>query len=119
MLTYFIVLEDDDGTLLAMSPDFPELTTFGMDRDEVLARAVDAIEEAIAAGRDIPSPSHGREVAVLPTLTAVKGMLYQEQQGIGKAEAPPSGRSGIGRAAQLAHGSARRSNGCHRHAPVH
>ena len=39
MLTYPIVLENDDGTLLATSPDFPELTTFGMDRDEALARA--------------------------------------------------------------------------------
>ena len=50
------------------------------------------VEEAIAArihdGRDIPPPSHGREVAVLPTLTAVKVMLYQgmREQGIGKAE---------------------------------
>ena len=45
MLTYPIVLEDDDGTLLATSPDFPELTTFGIDRDEALARAVDALEQ--------------------------------------------------------------------------
>ena len=92
MLTYPVVLEEDDGALLATSPDFPELTTFGMDRDEALARAVDALEEAIAAriqdGRDIPSPSRGREMAVLPTLTAVKVMLYQgmREQGIGKAE---------------------------------
>ena len=92
MLTYPIVLEDDDGTLLATSPDFPELTTFGIDREDALARAADALEEAIAArihdGRDIPPPSHGREVAVLPTLTAIKVMLYQgmREQGIDKAE---------------------------------
>ena len=92
MLTYPIVLDDDDGTLLATSPDFSEVTTFGMDRDEALARSVDALEEAIAArihdGRDIPSPSHGRSVVALPTLTAVKVMLYQgmREQGIGKAE---------------------------------
>ena len=92
MLTYPILLEEDDGTLLATSPDFPELTTFGMDRDEALARAVDALEEAIAArihdGRDIPAPSQGPEIAVLPTLTAIKVMLYQgmREQGIGKAE---------------------------------
>ena len=92
MLAYPIVLEDDEGTLLATSPDFPELTTFGMDRDEALARAVDALEEAIAArihdGCDIPSPSRGQEVAMLPTLTAIKVMLYREMrtQGIGKAE---------------------------------
>ena len=92
MLTYPILLEEDDGTLLATSPDFPELTTFGMDRDEALARAVDALEEAIAArihdGRNIPAPSQGPEIAVLPTLTAIKVMLYQgmREQGIGKAE---------------------------------
>ena len=60
MLAYPIVLEDDEGSLLATSPDFPELTTFGIDTDEALARAVDALEEAIAArihdGRDIPPP---------------------------------------------------------------
>ena len=92
MLTYPIALEDDDGTLLATSPDFPELTTVGIDREDALGRAADALEEAIAArihdGRDIPSPSRGRQVAVLPTLTAVKVMLYQgmREQGIGKAE---------------------------------
>ena len=49
MLAYPINLEDDDGTLLATSPDFPELTTFGDDREEAIARAVDALEQAIAA----------------------------------------------------------------------
>ena len=29
MLSYPIKLEDDDPTVLATSPDFPELTTFG------------------------------------------------------------------------------------------
>ena len=92
MLAYPIVLEDDEGALLATSLDFPELTTFGTDREDALARAVDALEEAIAArihdGRDIPPPSTGRQVAVLPTLTAIKVMLYQEmrEQGVGKAE---------------------------------
>ena len=44
MLSYPIELEDDDGTVLATSRDFPELTTFGDDRAEALARAVDALE---------------------------------------------------------------------------
>ena len=91
MLRYPIHLEDDD-TVMATSPDFPELTTFGADRDEALARASDALQEAIAArihgGKDIPLPSTGQDYAVLPTLTAVKVMLYQgmKEQGIGKAE---------------------------------
>ena len=81
MLAYPIVLEDDDGTMLATSPDFPELTTFGDDREEAVARAIRALEEAIAARihdrMDIPSPSGGETSAVLPTLTSVKVMLYQ------------------------------------------
>ena len=92
MLSYPIELEDDDGTVLATSRDFPELTTFGDDRAEALARAVDALEEAIAArihrGEDIPAPSPGDDRATLPTLTAIKVILYQgmRDQGIGKAE---------------------------------
>ena len=92
MLAYPIILEDDDGTVLATSPDFPELTTFGDDREEAVARAVHALEEAIAARihdrRDIPLPSQEGTCAVLPTLTSVKVMLYRgmREQGIGKAE---------------------------------
>ena len=92
MLSYPIELEDDDGTVMATSPDFPELTTFGEDRTEALARAVDALEEAIAArihvGQTIPVPSRGKTLVRLPTLTAVKVILYQgmKDQGIGKAE---------------------------------
>ncbi len=93
MLAYPVRLEpDDNDTFLVTSPDFPELTTFGDDQDEALARAVDALEEAIAArmydGKDIPPPSQGVNCAVLPTLIAAKAMLYQgmRQQGIGKLE---------------------------------
>ena len=92
MLAYPITLEDDDGTVMATSPDFPELTTFGDDRDEAIARAVHALEEAIAARihdrRDIPAPSQSDTNAVLPTLASVKVMLYQgmREQGVGKAE---------------------------------
>ena len=49
MLAYPITLEEDDGAMLATSPDFPELTSFGDDADDALAHAVDALEEAIAA----------------------------------------------------------------------
>ncbi len=92
MLSYPIKLENDENTLLATSPDFPELTTFGDDRNEALARAADALEEAIAArihtGQDIPKPSRGKILVTLPTLTAVKLALYQgmREQGVGKAE---------------------------------
>ena len=77
---------------LAPTTDFPELTTFGDDKEEAIARSVHALEEAIAARihdrKDIPSPSEGQTYAILPTLTSVKIMLYQgmRDQGIGKAE---------------------------------
>ena len=92
MLAFPITLRPDDETLLVTSVDFPELTTFGDDLEEAIARAVDALEEAIAARihdrKEIPSPSAGETYAVLPTLTSVKVMLYQGmmEQGIGKAE---------------------------------
>ena len=93
MLEYPVILEEDDNdTLLVTSPDFPELTTFGDDRAEAIARAVDAFEEVIAARmydrEDIPPPSAGDTYVVLPTLTSVKVFVYQgmRDDGIGKAE---------------------------------
>ena len=92
MLCYKIILENDDGTVLVTAPDFPELTTFGDDRDEALMRAVDALEEAVAARihdrRDIPMPTPGEVSVQLPTLTAIKVILYQgmRDQNVGKAE---------------------------------
>ena len=92
MLAYPIRLENDGDTVMATSPDFPELTTFGDDRDEALARASDALEEAIAArmdySQDIPNASEGEVYVTLPSLTAVKAILYQgmKDQDIGKAE---------------------------------
>ena len=92
MLAYPITLEEDEGAVLATAPDFPELTTFGDDREEAVTRAVQALEEAIAARihdrREIPPPSRGAAYAILPTLTSVKVMLYQgmKDQGITKAE---------------------------------
>ena len=89
MLSYPIDLQGDSGTVLASSPDFPELTTFGEDSDEALARAVGAIEEAIAArmeaGQDIPQPSAGGVRVALPALTASKAILYQEMRDQGDA----------------------------------
>ena len=93
MLAYPIHLEsDDNNTLLATPPDFPELTTFGDDRDDAITHAVDALEEAISVrlryGEDIPLPSRGEDCATLPALTEAKVLLYQgmREQGIGKDE---------------------------------
>lgn len=92
MLCYAVNLEDDEGSVLVTTPDFPELTTFGEDRDEALMRAVDALEEAVAARihdrKDIPLPTPSGACVQLPTLTAIKVILYQgmRDQNIGKAE---------------------------------
>ena len=84
--------EDSNDTILVTSPDFPELTTFGDDKDDALARAVDAFDEAIAARiayrKDVPGPSRGKIRVALRSLTAVKLILYQgmRDQDVGKAE---------------------------------
>ncbi len=55
--------KDVNGTFLVTSPDFPGLTTFGLNKADARRRAVDAIEEAIAARRadaeNIPNPPGG------------------------------------------------------------
>ncbi len=92
MLAYPIELEEEDGSVIATSIDFPELKTFGDDDDDALAHAADALEEAIAARmhyrKDIPLPSRGDNLVPLPTLASAKVILYRtmRENGIGKAE---------------------------------
>ena len=93
-MNYPVVLTpDDNGTILAVCPDLPEVATFGEDQEDALRRAADAIEEALAARiahREeipVPSPTQGRPRAVLPLLTVAKVELYltARAQGITKA----------------------------------
>ncbi len=85
--------KDTDGTILVSFPDFPEAATFGEDREDALARAVDALETAIQ-GRisdreDIPEPTaRGRQWVTLPTQAAVKVLLYRTmlERGVSKAK---------------------------------
>ena len=93
MLSYPIVLATGDGgAILATAPDFPEFEAAGRDRDDALVQAVRALEDAIASrirsGQVVPPPSRGRTRSTLPTLTAIKVILYQEmnRRGISKAE---------------------------------
>ena len=95
-------------------------------REEAIARAVHALEEAIAARihdrKDIPTPSWGETYAILPTLTSVKVMLYQgmRDQGVGKASwpalgvAPAAGGPRPGRSAPVSTGHDGRRAGSHR-----
>jgi len=92
VLSYPISLKKDGDTVLATSPDFPELTTFGDDRDDALLHAVDALEEAIAARiaarEPVPFPSRGKHKSPLPTQTTLKVLVYQAmtQAGLRKAD---------------------------------
>ncbi len=83
---------DNNGTLLVAVPDLPEAVTFGEDREDALARAVDAIVTALmgamAAREDIPAPeSSGADYVALPALASAKVALYQAMraEGVGKA----------------------------------
>jgi antitoxin HicB len=83
---------DDNGTFLVTVPDIPEAITYGEDREDALARAVDAIETAIigamAAREDVPaSKAKGRDAVVLPALSVAKIELYRAMraEGLGKA----------------------------------
>lgn len=92
MWTYAVRLtKDSNATYLATAPDFPEVTSFGATVPEALARAADAIEEAIAARmadkQDVPRPAKtGKHRATVSTRTALKVLLYEvmRKKGISK-----------------------------------
>ncbi len=79
----------DDDTILVTFPDVPEAITFEADRDDSLARAVDALETAlmgyIADRRDIPRPgaSGGRPIVAMTLLGSMKITLYQAMRAKG------------------------------------
>ena len=81
MVEYPVTLtRDDNDTILVTFPDFPEAATFGEDRAEALARAVDALETIIEAyikdRQRIPKPSAGKLRVSLTPLAAAKVQLY-------------------------------------------
>jgi antitoxin HicB len=95
MTNYRVTLENDEGTILVKSPDFPEIITFGQNEEDALSYAVGAFSEAIAARiaehEPIPHPSRGRKSdprIVLPANVALKAKLYQSlfASGMKKAE---------------------------------
>lgn len=95
MFSYPIeLIADDNNTFLVTCPDLPEVTTFGEDEGDATLRALDAIEEAIAARiasrEDIPLPSeaNGRSTVVIPIQTGLKIMLHRAMlsEGVRKAD---------------------------------
>jgi antitoxin HicB len=92
---------DDNGTLLVTSRDFPELTTWGKDRENALRRAANAItgliESYMERGKDIPTPRArpgSRNLVAMPTLIAAKVALYMAMREKGMAQAELAQRLG-------------------------
>jgi len=93
MQKYPISVREEDGAFLVSFPDFPEAHTFGDDKDEAKARAVDAlltvIDAYISDRRPIPTPSTARrDYVTLPPLAELKVELSRAMRatGINKAE---------------------------------
>lgn len=92
MLAFPIELTpDDNGTLLVTCPLLPVVATFGETESEARARAVDAIETALASmiddGEDIPCPAPDAGAVRLPLLTALKVELYRAMRSAGVTRA--------------------------------
>jgi predicted RNase H-like HicB family nuclease len=60
LLRYAVILEPDEDAIRVIVPAFPEIRTFGVDRDEALQMAEDAIRLSLeyrrARGLDVPDP---------------------------------------------------------------
>jgi antitoxin HicB len=86
--------KDTNGTILAVVPDVQGCHTFGDTGAEALARAVDALESALAhvIDRNLdlppPSPARGRPVVVPSVRATLKLHIYDamRRRGVRKAE---------------------------------
>lgn len=93
---------DDNGTVLVRFPDFPEAITYGEDREDALARALDALETVIMTRMDdretIPNPSkRGKDFITLPATAALKAQLYMALKKAGMSKAELGRRAGWSR----------------------
>ena len=83
MFDYPVILMPDAGTVLVTFPDVPEAITFGMDEDEALLQAVDALETGLSFYVDarkplpVPSPAEGRPTVRPSALECAKLGVYQ------------------------------------------
>lgn len=95
MFDYPVTLTPDEGTVMVTFADVPEAITFGMDEDEALLQAVDALESAltfyIEDRKPLPTPSKpkkGQKTVCPSALECGKLGVYQAmtEQGIKKSE---------------------------------
>ena len=100
MLRYPAKLEREGRRVLVSFPDVPGVYTFGANRREALARALDALETMfmgmIADREEIPPPSpvRRRPFVELPALTEAKILLYRSMQELGVRKADLARRLG-------------------------
>lgn len=89
------LIPEEDGGFYVMFPDVPEALTGGVDREETLALAMDALTTALAGyvhqGWEIPVPSKsrsGQEIVPVMPVVAAKLALYSAMrlQRISKVE---------------------------------
>lgn len=95
MFDYPVTLTPDGDTVLVTFADVPEAITFGIDDDEALLQAVDALESGLSfyvdARQPLPSPSkpkRGQKTVRPCALECAKLGVYQAmtEQGIKKSE---------------------------------
>jgi len=95
MFDYPVTLTPDDGAVLVTFADVPEAITFGVDEDEALLNAIDALETGLSfyvdARKPLPDagqPAAGQKTVSPSALECAKLGVYQAmtEQGIKKAE---------------------------------
>lgn len=97
---YPIDLSDDEGTVLAIFPDFPG-ATFGEDEADALMRAVDLLESAflgVIEDREPiprPSPAKGRPLVSPTLLGSLKISVYEAMRARGWRKADLSRAMGL------------------------
>ena len=86
MRHYEIELTADGDTWLVTCPSLPEVTSFGETREDALARAADAIEEALAAriadGVEIPPVLQQRSVELLEVALDVHQLCFDRDEAL-------------------------------------
>jgi len=93
VLRYPVKLAHEGKWVVVSFPDVPNVRTFGVNREEALARAVDALETmfmGMMADREVipaPSATKGRVFIELPALSEAKIALYgaMRASNVGKA----------------------------------
>lgn len=95
MFDYPVTLTPDGDTVLVTFKDIPEAITFGVNKDEALLHAVDALETGLSfyvdARKQLPvasRPKRGQKTVRPSALESAKLGVYQAmtEQGIRKAE---------------------------------